>query len=169
MSDCRVYLAKSGRVFGPYTERNMMEMESSGELSRFSWVWKSSAPGWQPLDPMPAPLDESTVVASEPARKSRSHLRLVGDTIEGVCHDYRNVVAGTVVRVTEAGCELLVAGAEASTPKFKTNARVYLNLLNAKTGQTMDVSAQLGEVTHSQHGWTYRLEWQSVPELLQAG
>jgi hypothetical protein len=164
----RVYLAKAGKIFGPYTEQNLLEMSASGELERFAWVWKSLTPGWHPLDPMPAPIDESTVAeVAEPAPRKKSHLKLVGDLIEGICHDYHSVVAGTVVHVTETGCELLVPGATHGAPKFTQHARVFLNLLNSKTGQTMDIAAQLGSVSHSQHGWTYRIEWQSVPELFE--
>jgi hypothetical protein len=152
-------------------------MTDKGELDRFAWVWKSSAPGWQPLDPMPAPLDESKLPEDAPPMPSvspplpppaRKHLRLVGDLIEGVCHDYRNVVAGRVVQVTDVGCDLLVDGTDAATPKFSDRAKVYLNLLNSKNGQTMDVVAQLSSVSHSREGWLYRLEWESVPELLRA-
>ncbi len=171
----KVYLAKAGRVSGPYSESDLERMRASGELERFAWVWTSSAPSWQPLDPMPAPLDENNLpeslaeVAPLPRRpeqhQQRRPMRAVQD-IEGVCHDYRNVVAGRVVRVTDSGCELLVDGG--STPKWNAQAKLYLNLLNSRNGQTIDVVAHLAGVSHSREGWTYRLDWESVPELLRA-
>ncbi|HUP58491.1 MAG TPA: hypothetical protein VM598_13615, partial [Bdellovibrionota bacterium] len=59
------------------------------------------------------------------------------------------------------------AGA-AGTPAFQDHAKVYLNLLNSKTGKTMDVVAMLSGVSRSREGWTYRIEWERVPELLDA-
>src|SRR3954471_17662389 len=98
----KVYLARQGKVSGPYTEDQVAELSASGELERYSWVWRSVTPGWHPLDAMPSGPPESLPVlpaegppvqvariAPPPARK---HLKLVGDLIEGVCHDYRNVV-----------------------------------------------------------------------------
>src|SRR4051812_5195955 len=103
----KVYLARQGKVSGPFTEEELGAMSSRGELDRFAWVWRSVTPGWQPLHPMPMGPPESLPVlpqAGPPAQVSRiapqparKHLRLVGDSIEGVCHDYRNVVAGRVV------------------------------------------------------------------------
>jgi hypothetical protein len=174
----KVYLAKQGKVSGPHTEEDIARMSASGELDRYAWVWRSVTPGWHPLDPMPsAPPEElpTLPVDGPPARveriappPARKHLKLVGDLIEGVCHDYRNVVAGRVVSVHDQGCELLVSGAHASTPKFGERSKVYLNLLNSKNGQTMDIVANLQGVTQTKEGLLYQLAWESVPELLRA-
>jgi len=181
MSAVKIYLAKSGKITGPYSERDLGRIEGSGELERFSWMWRSDIPGWQPVDPMPAPLDEANLAEVTlpedapamprsapplPPTPRRSHLKLVGDPIEGICHDYRTAVSGRVVHVSESGCELLVEGP--ASPRFTNQAKVYLNLLNSKSGHTMDVSARVSAINHSSEGWIYRLEWGSVPELLRA-
>lgn len=173
----KVYLARHGKVSGPYSEEDLTGMSARGELDRYAWVWRSVTPGWQPLDPMPmGPPDSLPALPSEgpptqaarlAPQPSRKHLKLVGDVIEGICHDYRNVVAGKIVSVSESGCELWVDATGSSTPKFSERAKVYLNLLNSKNGQTMDIVARLQGVSHSRDGWTYRLAWESVPELLR--
>jgi hypothetical protein len=191
----RIYLGKSGRIFGPYTDRDVSEMRATGELERFSWIWQSSAPGWQAIDPPPPPVVEGAGVGpgkeieaplprtgvvevyghamppmprqAPPAPPARKSLKIAPETVDAVCHDYRSAIAGRIVRVTDAGCELLAPGA--GTPAFQDHAKVYLNLLNSKTGKTMDIVAMLSGVSRSREGWTYRIEWERVPELLDAG
>jgi hypothetical protein len=186
MSPVQIYLAKAGVVSGPYTEKEIESMRSSGELTNYSWISKGGPSNWQALDPMPALPGEPERAAApvaepprleaaqiEPPRRasqpapSRRSLRVADEVIEGVCHDYRSMVSGQIVQVTESGCELLVVEAEASSPKFTSQAKVYLNLLNSKNGNTIDIAAKLLGVTHSRQGWTYRLEWESVPELFR--
>jgi hypothetical protein len=181
MSDIKIYLAKAGRISGPYTDHDLKGMEANGQLEYFTWVWKSTEPGWQTLDPIPAPLDPSNLPdnlpkeapplpkCAPPVPPQARNLKLV-DAIEGICHDYRNVVAGKVVHATDTWCELLVDTHDAATPVFGGQAKVFLNLLNSKNGQTIDVQAQLSKVTRTREGTTYRLEWvSSVPaELLRA-
>jgi hypothetical protein len=184
MSAVKVFLSKAGKLAGPYTAADLDTMRANGQLERFSWMWMSSAPGWQPVDPMPEPLDPKHLPenlpdlpteapplpqVAPPLPPARKHLKMV-DTIEGICHDYRSAVAGRITVVTEFGCELLVDAPEAGTPKFSDHAKVYLNLLNAKNGHMIDVVAHLSSISHSREGWTYRIEWgsTSVPELLRA-
>jgi hypothetical protein len=192
----RIYLGKAGRIFGPYADRDVSEMRATGEIERFSWIWQSSSPGWQAIDPPPppvvegvgigpgkeieAPLPRTGVVEvyghamppmprqAPPAPPARKAIKIPAEAVDAVCHDYRQAVAGRLVRVTDAGCELLALGAVAS-PLFQEHAKVYLNLLNSKTGKTMDIVAMLSGASRTREGWTYRLEWESVPELLQTG
>src|SRR5581483_10104893 len=105
MSAAKVFLAKAGKISGPYTEHDVEAMSESGQLERFAWVWRSTTPGWQPLDPMPAALDLENLPTNLskalpedapplPTRSApplpptqRRHLRAVADHFEGVCHD----------------------------------------------------------------------------------
>src|SRR5262249_16231465 len=148
MSSAEIYFGKSGKIYGPYTDRDVTEMRVTGEIFRFTWMWESSQPGWQPVDPAPAPVTEASaieaplapetpmqVVASMPvAPTPRRALKMVSDPIDAICHDYRHVVAGRIVRVVEGGCELLAPNDSHGTPQFRDRAKVYLNLLNSKTG-----------------------------------
>jgi hypothetical protein len=200
MGTARIYLGKAGRIFGPYTDRDLAEMKATGELERFSWIWQSSAPGWQPVDPMPPAVTDGQAIEAplppqrmEPPRAvaaqdfapapsrdfgpapvavappPRPSVKVISDPIDAVCHDYRSAVAGRIVRVLDGGCELLAPDDGHATPQFREQAKLYLNLLNSKNGKTIDVVAQLAGVSHTREGWSYRLSWREVPDLLRAG
>lgn len=51
-----IYLARNGRIHGPYNEAQVEEMRASGAITAFSWIWDGSTPGWEALDPAPAEL-----------------------------------------------------------------------------------------------------------------
>ncbi len=174
----KTFLGKSGKIFGPFSDTDVARMRSDGELERFSWIWQATTPGWQAIDPPPPPVVEGTGMAelqghsmppmprqAPPTPPQRKSLKIVSDAMDAICHDYRHAVAGRIVRMTDSGCEL-VANGQGGKPDFQDHAKLYLNLLNAKAGKTMDVVAMLSGVSRSKEGWTYRLEWESVPEIL---
>lgn len=52
----KIYLGKSGKAYGPYTEKELESLQSQGLLSEFQWLWDENQKCWQALEPAPAPL-----------------------------------------------------------------------------------------------------------------
>jgi hypothetical protein len=83
-----------------------------------------------------------------------------------VCHDFRSVVTGTLREITETGCEL-VSAQQTSGPVFPQKTKVLLNLLDEKSGRSVNVSARLTAAQRFDGKWVYRIRWPQVPEFLQ--
>src|SRR4051812_31036591 len=45
------YLSKTGKIFGPFTDAEILGLKSSGEYVTFSWQWTQGSPSWQPINP----------------------------------------------------------------------------------------------------------------------
>jgi len=84
-----------------------------------------------------------------------------------VCHDFRNIVTGTLREVTQTGCEL-VSNTHTTGPVFPQKAMIMLNLLDEKSGKSINVRARLVGAKRQEGTWTYRIRWPELPEFLAA-
>jgi hypothetical protein len=140
-------------------------------------------PGAPPPDsravtPAPAPVDAAETQApiadvipitrATDARKAPVLRGYDVPWIEALCHDSRNVIAGKLTQVTDAGCELLCPQSP-TAPAFGSQSRVILNLLDPKSGQAMNVAARLGGVSRRDGRWSLRVLWDGCPELIVSG
>ena len=80
MQSGMIYVAKGTQVAGPYTKAQLLEMERSGELADYQWIWEAEATGWKPLNaPPPDPTKslhlEPAVQATPPAAASPVEMR----------------------------------------------------------------------------------------------
>lgn len=107
------------------------------------------------------PLREPQKERAEPKTQARTG-RMQPD-IQAICHNFRNVMSGSLARVTESGCEFI--SPHVSNPGFGTRNEVLLNLLDPKTGRSMNVSATVRRVSRAQGSWIYLLDWEKCPEL----
>jgi hypothetical protein len=84
-----------------------------------------------------------------------------------VCHDFRSIVTGNIREISDTGCEL-VSSIQSTGPVFAQKANVLLNLLDEKTGRSVNVSARLTAVKRHEGKWTYRIRWSSLPDFLSS-
>ncbi|HLE01444.1 MAG TPA: hypothetical protein VJB59_14370 [Bdellovibrionota bacterium] len=164
----QIYLGKSGRAFGPYTQDEFDSMKTSGKLRDFSWTWNAKAKEWSPLDPAPPPLSLSTdTAAGGPAKSSKPVLR--HDSIlplEAICHDRRSAISGQLRLASEHGCELISHHA-LSAPPFTEGSSILVNLLDPKSGRSMDTRARVDGIQQKAGSWHYKLSWTAnCPELV---
>ncbi|OFZ80821.1 MAG: hypothetical protein A3K03_09855 [Bdellovibrionales bacterium RIFOXYD1_FULL_44_7] len=89
----------------------------------------------------------------------------MGQSIQVLCHDQFNVISGTVRSVTDIGCEL-VSSVRTPGPVFAKKARVLLNILDEKSGKSMNVYARLTAVIRDDGSWVYRVQWRQKPQIL---
>ncbi len=162
-----IYLARSGKVHGPFTEPELEKMMASGQIQQFTWIWDQKTSAWKALDPAPAPLSLEGSAPAKRAARGTAATATDPHAIQVVCHDFQTLIAGSLAQITETGCELLSTDL-GGNPKFTPQSRLILNLLNEKTGQAMNVQAKLLGVARVEGAWSYKLRWEHCPELLQA-
>ncbi len=147
------YLAKGGKSFGPFDEKEMETLKSSGELENFGFYWDARFRKWTPLHELPPP----------PAMPKNLEFR---GGIQAVCHDRQNMITGALESVTDAGCEL-VTGDRSHRPYFAPDARVILNLLDPESGRSTNLRGKLRGARLTQGGWRYEISWEGRPEALE--
>lgn len=192
----RIFLARSGNTYGPFTEEDIRKMREQGGLSTYTWIWTRGAQHWTPLDPPPPPPFEN----SEPRSKSPHPAHAPTEAqpqaptqtqqprpepqpdnviraafkpklvptreLEAACHDSRHIISGKLQRISDIGCELVCENGEG--PAFGQSAPLQLNLLDPATGRSVTVSARLEGVTRKNGHWAYELRWDQCPEIAYA-
>lgn len=165
------YLAKGGKTFGPFSEEQLRELRSSGAINGYSWIWNASRQAWDSLDPAPAgapveaeALDAPSAPKPAPKPARQAPVETYSKLIEAVCHDSHHLVTGMLRSMTDSGCELVSRDEEG--PVFNRRAPVVLNLLDPRTGKTMNVRARLSQAARKEGRWTYRLQWDQCPEII---
>jgi hypothetical protein len=148
------YLSKGGKSFGPFDEKEMATLRSSGELDNFGFIWDARFRKWAPLHELPpAP-------AMPQAMACRSG-------IQAIVHDRLHVITGSLEEVTDAGCEL-VTTERSHRPYFAPEARVLMNLLDPESGRSTNLLGKLKGARLTAAGWRYELAWEGRPEALES-
>lgn len=162
MNSC--YLARSGQTYGPFNEEQIQSMRKSGEFENYTWFWDGKGSDWHAIDPPPpAPTQKESLKEKTEAKTQAWTGRLQPD-IQAICHNFRNIMSGSLARVTENGCEFI--SPHATHPGFGTRNEVLLNLLDTRTGRSMNVSATIRRVSRAQGSWIYLIDWEKCPELM---
>jgi hypothetical protein len=153
-----IYLGKNGKVFGPYTQAKLDEMRLSGDIRNYTFIWDASADEWRTLEaPPPKPGAAPTGRAG---RRSEGQL----EAADAICHDYNQLVAGTLRNVSDMGCEL-VSHDEADSPVLALDSALVLSVLDAKGDKALNVRAAVSEVTNDGEAWVYSLRWARRPSF----
>lgn len=172
-----IYLARKGKVFGPFSESEYEGFHKSGEIDKYSWIWDSQILQWKPMDPAPLPLKLDTgsvhtqTFTPQLHSQPQPNLRIDVDkfiearNIAAICHDYHHAIAGKIGDVTATGCELL-SDEPYSSPPLCARSLVHLNLLDESTGKSVNVEARIFDIHKTHKGWMYRLSWDQTPALL---
>lgn len=86
-------------------------------------------------------------------------------SIPVVCHDFRSVITGVIHEITETGCEL-ISSLQTTGPVFPQKTQVLLNVLDEKTGRSVNVQARLTAARRQDGQWAYRIRWKGCPEFV---
>ena len=183
-----IYLARFGKVHGPFSDTEIESFQANGKMLEFTWIWDYGTQAWRSLDPAPAPLFDAPAATQDqqvPAQEYRTAVPVhqpTGPTgpspaelgfpaskgdVPVICHNFRQVVSGFAQKMTATGCELVAEGAHFS-PTFVAKSPVILNLLDSGSGKQMNVSARVCGVTRSKDGWVYQVRWEQRPGLQAA-
>ena len=171
------YLARRGKIDGPFDKDQYQKMQSENELSKYSWIWSQSEGTWKPIDPPPSLTPQGgKIVSHEELQLKRAAKQIsVGklsakeqkklSTLLVICHDQRNAISGHLDEIGPGGANLVTQD-HSSLPKLGQNGKVLLNLLDSKSGKSINVDAKISSVSKQGHQWTYRLLWKQVPHLV---
>ena len=119
----KYFLARSGKIAGPFSDEDLRVLETRGELTNYSWIWAPGATDWKPLDPKPLmkPSFESPVPESSTDATS--------STGEAYALWGQNAIRGRIESRTALGFELIYS-----------DKRMLPNLARGMSLQVMDVS-----------------------------
>ena len=63
----------------------------------------------------------------------------------------------------------MTGGAHTHDPVFPQKTNIVLNLLDEKTGQSINIDARLTGILKDPNGdWHYRIRWKRLPEFLDS-
>ena len=82
-----------------------------------------------------------------------------------LCHDSRQVVQAQLTKVSPAGAELVTHGGHGA-PMFAVKSKIYLEILDEKTGKTEQVYVRLAKAELHQRHWVYVVRWEELPALI---
>jgi hypothetical protein len=149
------YFARWGKIYGPFDEKEMVQLQAEGRLSEFSWMWDARTSTWKAVDPAPPPLMPS---------KGKDKANAEPHVIEAVCHNRTEYLSGLLEKMTETGCEFVSWHPE-SYPAFGEKAAIHLSLLDVATGEVRNITAWVAAVVRTDTSWRYRLRWSQKPDF----
>jgi hypothetical protein len=152
-----IYLARLGKIHGPFSETELTAFQSAGELTKYSWIWEPHQQIWRAIDPAPRPMgvsDEHAWGEGAIADNRFEALLSAGDIL----------ASADVREVTETGCEILLKNESPGLLGFR--GPIYLDLLDSEKGYAQTVEAKICSEKLGSQGWALRLRWRETPEIL---
>jgi len=172
------YLAKDGKVSGPFDHDKIEELKKSGTFYEYEWMWDGQAPDWSPvprkLKSPPTMLPDGTNPAIQqptaaqlqsPQVKTKSNIEIETSkkNFYAVCFDNRTTMGGEVNHAHSRGGKFTsVSGSGSPFPK---GATVWLDLLDEKTDKSAKIKSVITSVNREKDQWVLDLEWTSCPLL----
>jgi hypothetical protein len=86
-----------------------------------------------------------------------------------VAHNKRSVINGALRNPTSVGA-LLVGPAprDRMAGPFVRGTKIWINLLDVRSGKTESIEAQVTSVMRRGSSWEYRVKWDRIPTILDA-
>jgi hypothetical protein len=186
------YLAKAGKVTGPFDATHIEAMKASGEFYTYEWMWDGQSPDWAPVPrqlasppALPEPsktitritVDQtSTAIDAKAARgapapktvsaKGSFHgadIKTSDQTFCAVLFDTRLTIGGEVSHAHSRGGKFI------STPTHQVpvskGSNALLDLLDERTDRSTKIHASVTNVSRMGDRWVLDLEWSSMPLL----
>lgn len=180
--DAPVYLAKEGKVAGPFDPKKIEAMKASGEFYKYEWMWDGQSPDWAPVPrklhsppALPAGAVQekektttTTVKVATAAAPAASKPSFQGVDIEtskqvfcAVLFDNRTTLGGEVSQAHSRGGKF-VSNPTQAVP-FSKGATALLDVLDEKSDKSVKVQTQIASVSRMGDRWMLELEWNSNP------
>jgi hypothetical protein len=180
--DSPVYLAKEGKVSGPFDPKQIEAMKASGEFYKHEWMWDGKAPDWSPvprklhsppaLPPEAAEAREKTVTTTTKVAPAAAATTkpFQGVDIEtstqvfcAVLFDNRTTLGGEITQAHSRGGKF-VSSPTQSTP-FSKGSTTLVDLLDEKSDRSAKIQAHVTSVSRMGDRWMLELEWAACPLL----
>ncbi len=188
--DAPVFLAREGKVTGPFDSKKIEEMKASGEFYKYEWMWDGQSPDWSPVprklaSPPPLPEDRTRTLtkvpgaeagkspaATQPAPAAKTsgsqpyagvELKTSAKTFCAVLFDSRLTIGGEVSQAHSRGGKFISTPSQ-SLPVSK-GAVVLLDLLDESTDRSTKIQSSVSQVSRMGDRWVLDLEWPGCPLL----
>lgn len=153
----KIFLAKNGKIHGPFTDRQLAEMRQNGEIEKFAWIWEGKEEHWVALDPAPT------------TRPAGTDFKPVSRALDALLHDFKDAWSAQLVESSPEGCQLRLSPSErlhGGHPFFRKNARLYLNVLDPASGESMNIEVSCEQLLRDPRGWVCELRWSRCPAFV---
>jgi hypothetical protein len=176
------YLAKAGKVTGPFDAKAIEAMKASGEFYSYEWMWDGQSPDWSPVPrqlaappSLPEPskkitritVDQtSTAVSAKAAPAAAFHgadIKTSNKTFPAVLFDTRLTLGGEVSHAHTRGGKFISTPTHSIPVSKGSNALV--DLLDETTDRTTKIQASVANVSRMGDRWVLDLEWSAMPLL----
>lgn len=152
----KIFLGKSGKIFGPYTQEEFDQMSVDGVLHQFVWMWSDSENKWCPIELPPPPV----LPVQTPLRPSVQ----VSAKISAICFDLSHLLYGELECMTQTGCTFVAPAHLGLLPVFSKN-RTSLSLLNEASNESVTLPVYLIHQVVRDGQCRYLLRWDELPPL----
>ncbi len=187
------YLAKAGKVTGPFDAKHIATMKSSGEFYTYEWMWDGQSPDWSPVPrqltsppSLPEPSKSVTRITVDqtstsidvkssaskaaPASASASakpfggaDIKTSNKTFCAVLFDTRLTIGGEVSHAHSRGGKFISTPTHSVPVSRGSNA--LLDLLDESTDRSTKIQTSITNVSRMGDRWVLDLEWSSMPLL----
>lgn len=191
--DALLYLAKEGKVSGPFDAQKVESMKQSGDFYTYEWMWDGKSPDWAPvprklssppnlpaeatktLKKVPGPADSSTPgvntpslapAAAQPARQSRFQgveIKASSKTFFAVIFDNRQAIGGEVTQAHSRGAHFVSTPSQ--TVPLSKGTRASVDLLDETTDRSTKIPSTIESVSRMGDRWVLELAWDACPLL----
>lgn len=183
------YLAKEGKVTGPFDAAHIEKMKRSGEFYKYEWMWDGQSPDWSPVprqltSPPSLPAEPTKTITritveqptsttiSKPAEKAApaatksfagADVKTSKKTFCAVLFDTRITIGGEVSQAHSRGGRFVSTPTQ-SIPVSKGSSAL-LDVLDEATDRSTKIQASVTSVSRMGDRWVLDLEWMSLPLL----
>ncbi len=185
------YLAKAGKVTGPFDDKHIEGMKTSGEFYSYEWMWDGQSPDWSPVPrqltsppSLPEPSKKITRISVDqtsstiPTKTAQTAPTSAATTTKpfggadiktsdkvfcAVLFDTRLTIGGEVSHAHSRGGKFISTPTQ-SVPVSK-GSNALLDLLDETTDRSTKIHTSIMNVSRMGDRWVLDLEWSSMPLL----
>ncbi len=164
-TDKKIFLARNGKVAGPFSEGDIKRFEVSGRIQEYTWMFREGETTWTLME-IPPPLpDFSTAGQIQSTTPGRAF-----ELSQILVHDFNRFLVGSIASLNESQvtvqCKL--KSNDPSGVPFSPRSKVFINLIEPKSQKQINLQTVLQDTKVSSNGLDLCLSWGKIPSLLSA-
>lgn len=179
--DAPAYLAKEGKVSGPFEPTQIEAMKRSGEFYTYEWMWDGKSPDWAPVprklsSPPGLPAERTktltkitvgevtkTGAGTNAGSFQGADIKTSAKTFCAVLFDSRVTLGGEVSQVHSRGAKFVSTPTQGIPVSKGTNA--LIDLLDESSDRSAKLQTSITTVSRMGDRWVLELEWANCPLL----
>lgn len=168
--DSPTYLAKNGKVFGPYEPEQVVKLKASGDFFDYEWMWDGQSPDWAPVPrklksppPLPGKPQPQVGMPAQQTYRQDVVIETSDKTFCAIVFDSRQTLGGEVSRAHTRGARFVSTPSQAAP--FSKGSHVWIDLLDEEKDRTSKIKSTIAQVSRMNDRWVIDLEWTDCPLL----